>query len=158
MVQFYRDLWEKRSHHLAPLTDLDGQCGQTKATRKKGTRKQSWYWNASHQEAFDGIKEVMARDVGLAYRNFSEHFEVYTDAPKRKLGAVIVQRGQALAYFSRKLSEAQSKYSITELELLSIVECLKEFQGMLWGQCIKVYTDHKNLTQKALGLTSDRVY
>jgi hypothetical protein len=29
---------------------------------------------------------------------------------------------------------------------------------MLWGQTIKVYTDHKNLTQDALGLTSDWVY
>jgi hypothetical protein len=29
---------------------------------------------------------------------------------------------------------------------------------MLWGQIIKVYTDHKNLTRDALGLTSDRVY
>jgi hypothetical protein len=29
---------------------------------------------------------------------------------------------------------------------------------MLWGQTIKVYTDHKNLTQDALGLTFDRVY
>ena len=29
---------------------------------------------------------------------------------------------------------------------------------MLWGQRIKVYTDHKNLMQDALGFTSDRVY
>ena len=50
------------------------------------------------------------------------------------------------------------KYSVTALELLSIVECLKEFKGMLWGQRIKVYTDHKNLVQDALGLSSDRVY
>ena len=29
---------------------------------------------------------------------------------------------------------------------------------MLWGQNLKVFTDHKNLTQDALGLTSDQVY
>ncbi len=52
----------------------------------------------------------------------------------------------------------QQKYSATEIELLAIVETLKEFKGMLWGQDIKVYTDHKNLTRDALGLPSDRVY
>ncbi len=51
-----------------------------------------------------------------------------------------------------------AKYNVTKIELLAIVETLKEFQGMLWGQTVKVYTDHKNLTQDALGLTSDRVY
>ena len=45
-----------------------------------------------------------------------------------------------------------SKYSVTELELLAIVETLKEFKGVLWGQTIKVFTDHKNLMQQALGL------
>ncbi len=52
----------------------------------------------------------------------------------------------------------QQKYSVTEIELLAIGETLKEFKGMLWGHDIKVYTDHKNLTRDALGLTSDRVY
>ena len=35
---------------------------------------------------------------------------------------------------------------------------MKEFKSMLWGQCIKVYTGHKNLVRDALGLTCDRVY
>jgi hypothetical protein len=52
----------------------------------------------------------------------------------------------------------QTKYSVTKIKLLAIVETLKGFQGMLWGQTMKVYTDYKNLTQDALGLTSDRVY
>jgi hypothetical protein len=29
---------------------------------------------------------------------------------------------------------------------------------MLWGQSMKVFTDHKNLTRDALGLTSDILY
>ena len=94
----------------------------------------------------------------LAYPDYSKPFEIYTDASTRQLGAVITQGNRPLAFFSRKLSEAQEKYNITELELLSIVETLKEFTGMLWGQKIIVYTDHKNLTRDALGLTSNRVF
>ncbi len=36
MVQYYRDLWARRSDMLAPLTELVGECGQTKVTRAKG--------------------------------------------------------------------------------------------------------------------------
>ena len=50
------------------------------------------------------------------------------------------------------------KIQVTKIKLLAIVETLQEFKGMLWGQNIVVYTDHKNLIQEALGLTSDRVY
>ena len=77
-----------------------------------------------------------------------------------QLGAVITQGNRPIAFFSRKLlSTTQQKYSVTEIELLAIVETLKEFKGMLWGQLIKVYNrPSKTLMQDALGLTSDRVY
>eukprot|EP00804_Cyclotella_cryptica_P026367 CCRYP_007686-RA/>CCRYP_007686-RA protein AED:0.46 eAED:0.46 QI:20/-1/0/1/-1/0/1/0/77 len=52
----------------------------------------------------------------------------------------------------------QQKYSMTKLELLAIVETLKEFKGMLWEQRLKICTEHKNLIQDTLGLTSDSVY
>jgi hypothetical protein len=70
-------------------------------------------------------------------------FEIYTDASTTQLGAVIAQDNRPLAFFSRKLSKTQQKYSVTEIELLAMVETLKKFKGMLWGQDIKVYTDHK---------------
>ena len=158
IIQYYRDVWEKRSELLAPLTDLVGECGHTKVTKKNKTKKKPWHWDEIHQQSFDKIKEIVSRDIILAYPDFSSEFEIYTDSSSRQLGAVIVQKNRPLAFFSRKLTETQEKYSVTEQELLAIVECLKEFKGMLWGQKIKVYTDHKNLMRDALGLTSDRVY
>jgi len=93
----------------------------------------------------------------LAYPDFSKPFDIFTDAFTKQLGAVITQDNWPIAFFSRKLSDAQSKYTVTKLELLAIVETLKEINRMLWGQRINVYTDHKNLTRDGLGLTSNRV-
>jgi hypothetical protein len=50
---------------------------------------------------------------------------------------MIIQDNRPIAFFSRKLSKMQQKYSVTEIELLAIVETLKEFKGMLWGQDIE---------------------
>ena len=49
-----------------------------------------------------------------------------------------------LHFFSRKLTETQQRYSVTEIELLVIVETLKEFKGMFWGQRMRVNMDHKH--------------
>ena len=158
MVQYYRDMWKKRSEMLAPLTDLVGECGQTKVTKANGTKKLAWHWDEKHQKAFDLVKATIVQDVVLAYPDYSRPFEIYADASKTQLGAVITQNNRPLAFFSRKLSDTQKRYMVTKIELLAIVETLKEFKGMLWGQTIKVYTDHKNLVADALGSTSDRVF
>jgi hypothetical protein len=94
----------------------------------------------------------------LAYPDYSEVFEIYTDASSKQLGAVITQKNRPIAFFSQKLSVAQHKYSVAKIELLSLVETLKEFKGMLWGQPIKVFTDHKNLMRDALGLTAYQLW
>jgi hypothetical protein len=158
MVQYYRDMWARCSEMLAPLTDLVGECGQTKPTRMNKTKKKPWQWDPIHQQVFDNVKAAIAKETVLAYLDFSKLFEIYTDASSMQLRAVITQDNRPIAFFSRKLSKMQQKYSVTEIGLLVIVETLKEFKGMLWGQNIKVYTDHKNLTRDVVGLTSDRVY
>jgi hypothetical protein len=143
---------------LAPLPDLVGEFGEMKTTRKNKNKKQPWRWDLIHQQAFNNIKAAIAKETVLAYPDFSKPFETFTDSSSMQLGAVITQDNRPIVFFSRKLSKMQQKYSVTEIELLAIVETLKEFKGMLWGQNIMVYTDHKNLTRDVLGHTSDRVY
>jgi hypothetical protein len=109
MVQYYRDMWVKRSEMLAPLTDLVGECGETKATKKNGTKKKPWRWESIHQQAFDIIKATIAKEVVLAYPDFTKPFKIYTNASTTQLGEVITQGNRPIAFFSRKLSKAQSK-------------------------------------------------
>jgi len=60
----------------------------------------------------------------------------------------VLQEGKPIAFYSRKLNPAQTRYTTTERELLSIVETLKEYRNILLGQQIEVFTDHKNLVYK----------
>ncbi len=83
MVQYYRDLWARRSNMLAPLTSLFGECSQTKTTKAKGTKKVPWHWDKVHQRAFDHVKASIAKDVVLAYPDYSKVFEIYTDASSK---------------------------------------------------------------------------
>jgi hypothetical protein len=133
---WYNDMWAKRSEMLAPFTDLVGECGETKATKKNGTKKKPWRWESIHQQAFNNVKATIAKEVVLAYPDSTKPFKIYTDASTTQLGAVITQGNRPIAFFSRKLSKAQSKYSVTKIKLQAIFETLKEFQGMLWGQTI----------------------
>ncbi len=107
-----------------------------KTTKAKETKKVPWHWDAVHQRAFDHVKATIAKDVVLAHPDYSKVFKIYTDASSKHLGAVITQDIRPIAFFGRKLSDTQCKYSVSKIELLAIVETLKEFKGMLWGQQI----------------------
>ena len=135
MVNYYRDMWIRRSDTLAPLSAL---------TSKEAV----WRWTDIEQKAFDTMKKIMSRETLLAYPNFNIPFKIHTDASHTQLGAVILQENRPIAFYSRKLNPAQTRYTTTERELLSIVETLKEFRNILLGQQIKVFTDHKNLIYK----------
>ncbi len=88
MVKYYRDLWARRSNMLAPLTSLVGECGQTKPTKAKGTKKVPWHWDEVHQRGFDRVKATIAKDVVFAYPDNSKVFEIYTDVSSKQLGTV----------------------------------------------------------------------
>ncbi len=134
MVQYHRDLWARQSKMLTPLTSLVGECGQTKISKTNGTKKVPWHWDEVHQKTFDHVKATIIKDVVLSYLDYSKVFEIYTDTSGKQIGAVNTQDNSPIAFFSPKLSDTQHKYGVTKIELLAIVETLKEFNGMLWGQ------------------------
>jgi hypothetical protein len=142
LVNYYRDMWIHRSETLAPLHTLTSKLVK-------------FVWTDEHQQAFEQAKKIVSREVLLAFPDFNKPFDIHTDASLLQLGAVITQEGKPIAFFSRKLNPAQTRYTTTERELLAIVETLKEFRNILLGQCIRVYTDHKNLIYK--NFNTDRV-
>ncbi len=73
-------------------------------------------WDPIHQQAFDNVKAAIAKEVVLAYPEFSKSFEIYMDASTMQVGAVIDQDDRPIAFFSMKLSIPQQKYSVTKID------------------------------------------
>ena len=99
-------------------------------------------WTKIEKYAFDGIKRILAHDTLLDYPYFNGEFKIYTDASKFQLGAVIRQKVKPIVLYSIKLTGVHKRYTVTEKNMLSIVETLKEFRNILLGQILIIYTDH----------------
>ena len=56
MINFYRDMWIRRSHILAPLAKLT-------------SKSVKWKWTDVEQKAFDTIKKVISEEVQKCYYN-----------------------------------------------------------------------------------------
>jgi hypothetical protein len=114
-----------------------------------------WKWGEEQSKAFLEAKKILSKEVLLAFPAFDKPFIMHADASHRQLGAVVLQDNHPVAFCSRKLNDAQTCYTTTERELLSIVETLKEFRMILLGHKMVVWTDHKNLIHN--DLKSERV-
>ena len=72
------------------------------------------------------------------------------DASDVAMGGVLEQkiggRFRPIAFFSKKLSLAEKKYSAFDRELLGIYSAIKHFRHFVEGRCFTIYTDHKPLT------------
>jgi hypothetical protein len=106
-------------------------------------------WTTEHQQAFDKLKEILSTEPLLMYPDFFQPFIVACDASTRAVGAVLSQlrngEERPIAYCSRRLNSAESKYSVTELELLAFIFATKQFRCYLYGRKFTVYTDHRAL-------------
>jgi RNase H-like domain found in reverse transcriptase len=58
-------------------------------------------------------KKLLSREALLSDPDFSQTFDIHTDASHYQLGAVISQNQRPIAFYSCKLSPAQRRYTTT---------------------------------------------
>ena len=97
------------------------------------------------ESSFHTLKERFTTAPVLVLPDSNEPFGAYCDASKMGLGGVLMQRGQVVAYASRKLRIHERDYPTHDLELVAIVFTLKLWRHYLYGSKFEVFSDHKSL-------------
>ncbi|WVZ97652.1 hypothetical protein U9M48_043168 [Paspalum notatum var. saurae] len=108
LAGFYRRFVPNFSSIAAPLHEL--------------TKKDAPFsWGDSQEVAFTTLKDKLTHAPLLQLPDFNKVFELECDASGIGIGAVLLQEGKPVAYFSEKLSGAGSRYSTYDKELYALV-------------------------------------
>jgi hypothetical protein len=132
MATYFRKFIDKFSRVAHPLTDL--------------LRKDiQWRWNDACETAFCKLKELLSTAPILALPDWRSDtpFELVCDASLQGIGGVLLQNNRPIAFESRKLIDAELRYSATELEMLAVVHCVEKWRVYVEGREVHIYTDHK---------------
>ncbi|GBM11747.1 Retrovirus-related Pol polyprotein from transposon 297, partial [Araneus ventricosus] len=140
LASYYRDYIPNFSEIILPLTDL--------AKRKVSNVLP---WSIEAEEAFIKIKDELIRMPNLHTPDISRPFWLYTDASATAIGACLAQHDDVgkelpIAFFSKKLTPTQMKWSTIEREAFCVLEALKKFDTWIFGGKIQVVSDHNPLT------------
>jgi hypothetical protein len=94
------------------------------------------------EEAFNTLKDKLTHAPLLQLPDFQKMFELECDASGNWLGAVLLQEGKPVAYFSKKLSGASLRYSTYDKELYALVRTLQTWQHYVWPHEFIIHSDH----------------
>ena len=78
MVQYYRDMWPRRSHVISPL-----------AQAASNPKDRATILNDDLEVAFHKINHMVSAETLLNYHDWAIHFNVNMDSSDKQLGAVI---------------------------------------------------------------------
>ena len=104
-----------------------------------------WSWTEAHQQAFDRLKEDLMNPPVLKYFDPDKPVVLSVDSSKSGLGAACLQEDAPVAFASRALSDAETRYAQIEKELLAAVFACKKFHDFAYGRKVVIETDHKPL-------------
>ena len=138
LANFYRKFVNNFSKRTLPLTNIMGKNKEFK-------------WDKEQEDSFNDIKVALTNTPVLKLPTREGRFKVHTDASDYAIGAVLEQEDvnektiKPVAYFSKKLQGAQTRYATHVKELYAIVKALECWRHYLEGVNFDVYTDHFSL-------------
>lgn len=137
LASYFRRFVKNFAIIARPLTDL---------LRKNVKFK----WCAEQKQSFLKLKTRLESSPVLKMYNPMARTEVHTDACNSGIGEVLLQedsegRLHAVSYFSRKITQEESKYHSYELEVLVIVCILERFRVYLLSIHFTIKTDCNSL-------------
>ena len=139
-VQRLLGLAQYLSKFLPHLADV------TKPLRALTQKETAWVWEEPQQKAFEDLKTLASSAPVLRYYNIQDEVTLQCDASQSGLGVALLQKGQPVAYASRALTSAETRYTQIEKELLAIVYDCEHFEPYVYGrEVVHVESDHKPL-------------
>jgi hypothetical protein len=142
---FYRNFIKDFAKIAAPLHDM---------TKLENTAPPAFRarWGNDQVQAFENLKSAMLEDVVLDRPDPKKKFIVSTDWSKHGIGAVLAQvddegRERPVAFLSKKLTGAQTRYDATSGEALAVLYAFEKWRSFLYGQHFILYTDHSALKE-----------
>jgi hypothetical protein len=109
-------------------------------------KKKSFEWSAVADKAFSALKTTMMCTPVLALPNFQEVFTIETDACADGVGAVLMQKGQPIAFLSKAFGEKHKHLSIYDKEFLALLMAVDKWKQYIQHQEFIIKTDHQSLT------------
>ncbi|GFT15520.1 retrovirus-related Pol polyprotein from transposon 17.6 [Trichonephila clavipes] len=97
------------------------------------------------------MKRALTEAPVLQLPNFTEQFNLFTDASGVGIGAVLNQNHRPIAFASRTLNKAERNYTVTERGCLAVIWALTKFKTYFGSLPVEVITDHAALTKLTNG-------
>nr|XP_054606603.1 uncharacterized protein K02A2.6-like [Nothobranchius furzeri] len=112
-------------------------------------QKNEWIWSHEQEQCFLKLKEILTQEPVLKFYDPERSTRISADASQHGLGAVLLQQHEEqwlpVAYASRALTSAETRYAQIEKELLASMYACERFHQYVYGQTFEVETDHKPL-------------
>jgi hypothetical protein len=142
-------------NYVRPLIkDFGKVAGPIQKLTTKEYKNTEFALSPEAQEAWKQLKELVTSKPVMKLPSPDKPKRLKTDASDYALGAVLEQqepngKWYPVAYYSKTLTGAPSRYPIYDKELLAIINALKEWEPFLSGikEPFAIYSDHKNLTR-----------